>query len=76
MKNCPHCKFGYAPLTGDPANCVDIIDIANGIKSARESTECGQCGVRFQWLPQRVNAAYALRCARESATASIARSPA
>jgi hypothetical protein len=73
MKNCPYCKCGHAPLTGDPANRVDIIDIAGSIKAAYESTECGQCGVRFQWLPQRVNAAYAIRCASEAYIASSAR---
>jgi hypothetical protein len=74
MKNCPYCKCGHAPLTGDPANRVDIIDIAGSIKAAYESTECGQCGVQFQWLPQRVNATYAVRCALEAAMSSFAMS--
>ena len=73
MKNCPYCKCGHAPLTGDPNNNVEIIDIVSGTKIAFESSECNQCGVRFQWLPQRVNAAYAIRCAREAAMVSIAR---
>ena len=66
MKNCPYCKCGHAPLTGDSANHVDILDVADSAKCAYESTECNQCGVRFQWLPQRVNAADSLRCALEA----------
>ena len=73
MKNCPYCKCGHAPLTGDPNNSVEIFDIAIGIKAAHESTQCNQCGVMFQWLPQRVNATYAVRCALKAAMAGGAR---
>jgi hypothetical protein len=74
MKNCPYCKCGHAQLTGTPNSSVDIFDIAEGIKAAHESTQCNLCGVRLQWLPQRVNATYAVRCALEAAMSSFARS--
>lgn len=74
MKNCPYCKCGHAPLTGAHANSVKIIDIASGTKAAYEFTECDQCGVKFQWLPQRVNAVYAVRCALEADMSGFARS--